>query len=83
MLEFNRRTGGWAGAGFGKSGGGNHQGIGYEGTQEVLRDSLDEALKSSGVDKIHIAGAGFGVAGYYFSSDRNGHLRALSAQGLA
>jgi len=69
--------------GFGKSGGGNHQGVGYEGTQHVLQESFDGALKMSGMDKAHIAGAGFGVAGYDFPSDREGHLQAISALGLS
>ena len=69
--------------GFGKAGGGNHQGVGYEGTQRVLQESFDGALKMSGVEKAHIAGAGFGVAGYDFPSDREGHLKAISALGLA
>lgn len=68
--------------GFGKAGGGNHQGVGYEGTAKVLRESFEEALQMSGVDKAHIAGAGFGVAGYDFPSDREGHLKAISALGL-
>ena len=69
--------------GFGKSGGGNHQGAGYEGTEKVMRESFDGALKMSGVDKADIAGAGFGVAGYDFPSDREGHLRAISALRLS
>ena len=69
--------------GFGKAGGGNHQGVGYEGTQRVLQESFDGALKMSGVEKAHIAGAGFGVAGYDFPSDREGHLQAISRLGLS
>ena len=69
--------------GFGKAGGGNHQGVGYEGTQRVLEESFARALDMSGVDKAHITGAGFGVAGYDFPSDRAGHLQAISALGLA
>ena len=69
--------------GFGKSGGGNHQGVGYEGTEHVMRESFEVALNMSGVDKAHIAGAGFGVAGYDFPSDREGHLKAISALGLS
>ncbi|MEP7135460.1 MAG: BadF/BadG/BcrA/BcrD ATPase family protein [Chloroflexota bacterium] len=68
--------------GFGKAGGGNHQGVGYEGTEKVLRESFDEALKMSGVEKALIAGAGFGIAGYDFPSDREEHLKAISALGL-
>ncbi|MBN8579123.1 MAG: hypothetical protein J0L96_00525 [Anaerolineae bacterium] len=69
--------------GFGKAGGGNHQGVGYDGTEKVLEASFTEALKMSGVEKAHIAGAGFGVAGYDFPSDREEHLKAISALGLA
>ncbi len=69
--------------GFGKVGGGNHQSAGYAGTQHVLQVSCDGALIMSGVEKAHIAGAGFGVAGYDFPSDREGHLKAISALGLA
>ena len=69
--------------GFGKSGGGNHQGVGYERTAEVLGESFEHAREMSGVDKADIAAAGFGVAGYDFSSDRAGHLEAISKLGLA
>ena len=69
--------------GFGKSGGGNHQGVGYEGTEKVMRESFDGALKMSAVVRADIVGAGFGVAGYDFPSDREGHLQAISALGLS
>lgn len=69
--------------GFGKAGGGNHQGVGYEGTERVLRESFEDTLKMSGLDKAHIVGAGFGAAGYDFPSDREGHLKAIAALGLS
>lgn len=72
--------------GFGKAGGGNHQGVGYEGTERVLRESFVGALTGeavSGVEKADIAGAGFGVAGFDFPSDREGHLQAIAALGLS
>jgi N-acetylglucosamine kinase-like BadF-type ATPase len=69
--------------GFGKSWGGNHQGVGYDGLLNVLREALDGARKSSGVDQGQIAGAGFGVAGYDFPSDRKLHLQAISKLGLS
>ena len=64
--------------GFGKAGGGNHQSVEYDGLENSLRESFNGALKMSGVDKAHIAGAGFGVAGYDFPSDRESHLQAIS-----
>ena len=69
--------------GFGKAGGGNHQSVGYNGHASVLIASFGAALKASGVDKAHISGAGFGVAGYDFPSDRNAHLQAISRLGLS
>ena len=69
--------------GFGKAGSGNHQSVGYNGLKTVLMESFDAALKMSGVDKAHIAGAGFGVAGYDFLSDRKSHLQAIAKLGLS
>jgi N-acetylglucosamine kinase-like BadF-type ATPase len=69
--------------GFGMAGGGNHQNAGYEGLQRVLQKSFEEAMQMSGVEKVQVAGAGFGVAGYDFPSDREGHLQAIAALGLA
>jgi len=69
--------------GFGKAGGGNHQNGGYERTENVLRESLEGALKMSGVDRAQVVGAGFGVAGYDFPSDREEHLRVISTLGLS
>ena len=69
--------------GFGKSGGGNHQNAGYEWLGHVLRESFDSALKMSGVDKGQIAGAGFGVAGCDFPSEREPHLQVIAALGLS
>jgi N-acetylglucosamine kinase-like BadF-type ATPase len=69
--------------GFGQAGGGNHQAVGYDGHESVLRDSFRAALKRSGVDKADIAGAGFGVAGYDFPSDRDAHLQAIAKLGLS
>ncbi len=69
--------------GFGKAWGGNHQGVGYDGLENVLKESFGTASEMAGVDPAHIAGAGFGVAGYDFPSDRESHLQAISALGLS
>jgi N-acetylglucosamine kinase-like BadF-type ATPase len=69
--------------GFGKAGGGNHQNVGYDGLKNVLTKSFHGALSTSGVDKAHLAGAGFGVAGYDFPSDRESHLQATAALELS
>jgi len=69
--------------GFGKAWGGNHQVTGYDGLENVLRESFEQAREMSGVDLAQIAGAGFGVAGYDFPSDREPHLKAIAALGLS
>jgi N-acetylglucosamine kinase-like BadF-type ATPase len=68
--------------GFGKSGGGNHQGVGYGRLEQVLKESFAGAKQMSGVENAQIAAAGFGVAGYDFPSDRADHLRSIAALGL-
>jgi len=69
--------------GFGKSAGGNHQGVGYERLTEVLQESFTRAREMGSVDQADIAGAGFGVAGCDFPSDREPHLQAIAALGLS
>jgi N-acetylglucosamine kinase-like BadF-type ATPase len=68
--------------GFGKAGGGNHQSVGYDGLTNVLRKSFEGACQMSGVEKEQIAGAGFGISGYDFPSDRDEHLHTIAALGL-
>ena len=64
--------------GFGQAGGGNHQGVGYERLTDVLQKSFQGASQMSGVLKDQIAGAGFGVAGYDFPSEREDHVQAIT-----
>ncbi len=68
--------------GFGQSGPGNYQGVGYDGLEKALSESFQAALMMARVAQTDIAGAGFGVAGYDFLSDRPSHLRAISKLGL-
>ncbi len=69
--------------GFGKAGGGNYQSVGYEGLTTNLQKSFEEARQMAGVEKDQVGGAGFGVAGYDFPSDREGHLQAIATLGLS
>ncbi len=69
--------------GFGKGWSGNHQGVGYDGLENVLRESFGQACEMAGVGAAEITGAGFGVAGYDFPSDRESHLKAISALELS
>ena len=68
---------------FGNAGGGNHQGMGYERLTEVIQKSFATAQQISGVEKHQIAGAGFGIAGYDFPSEREDHLEAIRPLGLS
>lgn len=69
-------------SGFGRAWGGNHQVVGYDGLGNILKESFEQARGMAGVETTHIAGAGFGVAGYDFLSDRPGHLEAIARLGL-
>jgi N-acetylglucosamine kinase-like BadF-type ATPase len=69
--------------GFGKSGGGNHQSVGYERLGEVLQQSFAGACQMSGVPEGQITGAGFGVSGYDFPSEHEAQLLAIASLGLA
>lgn len=68
--------------GFGKSGAGNHQTVGYDGLKRVLQASFAGACGAAGVEPASIAGAGFGVAGFDFPSDRDEHVQAIASLGL-
>ena len=68
--------------GFGKAGPGNHEIVGYQGLVDVLRQATDEALASAGLGKDQLAGAGFGVAGYDWPSERQATLDAIARLNL-
>lgn len=50
--------------GFGRSGPGNHEVVGYAGFQANLQQAVGRALASAGLQADQISGAGFGIAGY-------------------
>ncbi len=64
--------------GFGKSGPGNHERVGYDGLVAALRQATDEALAAAGLSKDQLAGAGFGVSGYDWPSERQPTLDAIA-----
>ena len=69
--------------GFGKTGGGNHQCAGYDGLANVLKKSFEGACQMTRLREDLIAGAGFGIAGYDFPSEREDHLQAITWLGLS
>jgi N-acetylglucosamine kinase-like BadF-type ATPase len=56
--------------GFGNSGPGNHQGVGYEGMLAVLKAGFSQALQAASLLPEQIAGAGVGIAGYDWPSEK-------------
>jgi len=68
--------------GFGQSGPGNHETVGYAGLQEALSLATYKALAMAGLTKDQITGAGFGVSGFDWSSEKGPTLRAIEALGL-
>ena len=68
--------------GFGQAGAGNHEVVEYDGLNAALNTSTDLALAAAGLAKEQLAGAGFGVAGYDWPSERAATLGAVSTLGL-
>jgi N-acetylglucosamine kinase-like BadF-type ATPase len=69
--------------GLGEAGPGNHETVGYRGLKRALAAALDQAVASAGLSRDQIAGAGFGVAGYDWPSERGPTLRAIRSLGLS
>lgn len=68
--------------GFGVAGSGNYQSVGYDGLRHALQTAFAAAAKMAGIGPDAIAGAGFGVAGYDWPSDRPAHLASVATLGL-
>jgi N-acetylglucosamine kinase-like BadF-type ATPase len=69
--------------GFGEGGPGNPLTIGYEGFAELLRAITQEALVTAGIIQDQVAGAGFGIGGYDWPSQREPILQAIHTLGLS
>lgn len=70
-------------AAVGEGGCGNHEMVGYKGLRQVLDQTLTDALQQAGIGKEQIAGAGFGIAGYDWPSERADTLQAIASLGLS
>ena len=68
--------------GFGRSGGGNHESVGYVGLARVVGEAFNQAVVSADISIDQISGAGFGIGGYDWESQRIDHLNALSKLGI-
>jgi len=69
--------------GFGESGPANHESVGYEGMFQSMHDGMEQALRSAGLKKAEIAGAGFGVAGYDWPSEGEATIAVIDRLGLS
>jgi N-acetylglucosamine kinase-like BadF-type ATPase len=65
--------------GYGESGAGNHELVGYSGLSAALRQAAGQALSLAGLLPHQVAGAGFGVSGYDWPSERQPTLDAIAA----
>jgi N-acetylglucosamine kinase-like BadF-type ATPase len=68
--------------GFGQGGPGNHEVVGYAGLAATLQQITQRALRSAGIERGQIAGAGFGVAGYDWPSELPPTLETIKTLGL-
>jgi len=70
------------GLGFGESGPGNHESVGYDGMFQSMQDGMEQALRAAGLNKEDITGAGFGVAGYDWPSESEATASVIDRLGL-
>ncbi len=65
--------------GFGHSGPGSWEAVGWRGAQDVLQDITNQALLEAGIAGAEVYGAGFGFAGYDWPEDRPGHIKLVDS----
>jgi N-acetylglucosamine kinase-like BadF-type ATPase len=68
--------------GFATGGPGNWEGVGYDGLKRVLLDVTGRAMAQAGIKVRQIAGAGMGIGGYDWPSERQDHLDTIRHIGL-
>ncbi len=68
--------------GFGESGPGNHETVGYDGMFQSMNSGMEQALYAAGLKKEDITGAGFGVAGYDWTSEIEATSAVINRLGL-
>jgi len=68
--------------GFGESGPGNHESVGYDGMFQSMKSGMEQALRAASLKKEDIAGAGLGVAGYDWSSEAQITAETIQRLGL-
>ena len=69
--------------GFGESGPGNHEVVGYDGMFNAMHIGMEHALHAAGLTKADISGAGFGVAGFDWPSEYEITAKTIERLGLS
>jgi N-acetylglucosamine kinase-like BadF-type ATPase len=69
-------------AGQGFAGPGNHQTVGFEGMYSALEEGFSQAFKEAGTSRQDISGAGFGISGYDWPSDKPKILEIITRLGM-
>jgi N-acetylglucosamine kinase-like BadF-type ATPase len=69
--------------GFGESGSGNHEDVGYDGMFDAMQQGLEQALQAAGLSRVDVTGAGFGVAGYDWPSEGPATTAVIDRLGLS
>ena len=68
--------------GFGHARASNHETVGYDGMLRALADATHNALAETGLTVRDIAGAGFGIAGFDWHTERPTMLETIATLGL-
>ncbi len=68
--------------GFGETGAGNQQNVGYDGMLHALQTGLERALQHSGLTLEAIQGAGLGVSGYDWASQEPDMFATIERAGI-
>lgn len=68
--------------GFGAAGAGNHESVGYEGMMRALAECANSALANAKLARQQIVGAGFGVSGFDWNTERPAMLETIATLGL-
>ena len=68
--------------GFATGGPGNWEGVGYDGLTRVLLEVTGRAMRSAGITVDQVSGAGMGIGGYDWPSEKQDHLNAIRPIGL-
>lgn len=69
--------------GYGRSGPGNWETVGWEGARAVLQDIIHQALDRAGIGIAEVAASGLGLAGCDWPEDRAPHMALLRGLGLS